>query len=476
MVRVRYAPSPTGEIHIGNARTALFNYLFARHERGTFILRLDDTDRRRSTEEAIKSMVQDINWLGIDWDEGYLKGGEFGPYRQSERMDIYNHYVDTLLERGSAYELYYTEEEIQSIREEYEKTLTVFSYRKLKENETEERRKSFKDKGISPAIVFKVEEDVDIKINDLVRGEVHFSSSEFSDFVIKRSNGIPIYNYATVIDDALMKITHVIRAEEHLSNTPKQILIFKALDFDLPVFAHISLILAEDRTKLSKRHGATSIGQFRDMGFLPEAMFNFLALLGWSPKDNREFFSKEELIELFTIESVNKAPAVFDINKLKWMNHRYIENLSGKEIYDKAKEIGIKFEERDKDWWLGFIVDMKEHFNTLKDIDMNAKPLFDEFILNEVYVDTLKNLHVLELLNKVKNKLEEIDIWDKEKILEAIRITGKELQIKGKNLYFPIRLAVTGKDEGMEVHEYMYFIGKEETLMRLKKVSGGLNA
>jgi glutamyl-tRNA synthetase len=476
MVRVRYAPSPTGEIHIGNARTALFNYLFARHERGTFVLRLDDTDRRRSTEEAIKSMIQDVNWLGIDWDEGYLKGGEFGPYRQSERMDIYNHYVDTLLERGSAYELYYTEEEIQSIREEYEKTLTVFSYRKLKENETEERRKSFKDKGISPAIVFKVEEDVDIKINDLVRGEVHFSSSEFSDFVIKRSNGIPIYNYATVIDDALMKITHVIRAEEHLSNTPKQILIFKALDFDLPVFAHISLILAEDRTKLSKRHGATSIGQFRDMGFLPEAMFNFLALLGWSPKDNREFFSKEELIELFTIESVNKAPAVFDINKLKWMNHRYIENLSEKEIYDKAKEIGIKFEKRDKDWWLGFIVDMKEHFNTLKDIDMNAKPLFDEFILNEAYIDTLKNLHVLELLNEVKNKLEEIDIWDKEKILEAIRITGKELQIKGKNLYFPIRLAVTGKDEGMEVHEYMYFIGKEETLMRLKQVSGGLNA
>ncbi|MFU2158926.1 glutamate--tRNA ligase, partial [Caldisericum sp. AR60] len=323
MVRVRYAPSPTGEIHIGNARTALFNYLFARHNKGTFILRLDDTDEKRSTQEAIDSMIRDITWLGLDWDEGYLKGGDFGPYRQKERIDIYNHYIDILLQKGYAYELYYTDEEVESIREEYEKTLKTFSYRILKENETEERRRSFKEKGITPAIVFKVEENKEIVVHDLVRGDVVFNSNEFKDFVIRRSNGLPVYNYATVIDDALMRITHVIRAEEHLSNTPKQILIFEALNFPLPTFAHISLILAPDRTKLSKRHGATSLGQFRDLGILPEAMFNFLALLGWSPKDNREFFTKEELIELFDLSNVNKAPAIFDFEKLKWMNHKY---------------------------------------------------------------------------------------------------------------------------------------------------------
>ncbi|MGC8722237.1 MAG: glutamate--tRNA ligase, partial [Caldisericaceae bacterium] len=324
MVRVRYAPSPTGEIHIGNARTALFNYLFARHHKGTFVLRLDDTDMKRSTDAAVKSMLNDITWLGIDWDEGFLKGGDYGPYRQRERMDIYNHYIDLLLNNGSAYELYYTDNEIQELRESYEKELKTFSYRKLKETETESRVREFKDKGIQPAIAFKVEEGKEIVVNDLVRGNVHFNSSEFKDFVIRRSNGIPVYNYATVIDDALMKITHIIRAEEHLSNTPKQILIFEALNFPLPTFAHISLIFAQDRTKLSKRHGATSIGQFREMGFLPHALFNFLALLGWSPKDDREFFTKEELINLFDLDAVNKAPAIFDIDKLKWMNHKYI--------------------------------------------------------------------------------------------------------------------------------------------------------
>ncbi|MEA3314057.1 MAG: glutamate--tRNA ligase, partial [Caldisericota bacterium] len=322
-IRVRYAPSPTGHIHIGNARSALFNYLFARHNNGVLVMRLDDTDRKRSTDEAIKTMLNDIQWLGIDWDEGYLKGGDYGPYRQTERMDLYNHYIDILLSEEKAYELYYTEEEIHHIRDSYEKEGKKFSYRELKQKETEQLRNAFKNKNLKPAIVFKVEKDEEIIVNDLVRGNVTFNSNEFKDFVIRRENGIPVYNYATVIDDALMKITHIIRAEEHLSNTPKQLFIFNALNFPPPQFAHISLILAPDRTKLSKRHGATSVGQYREMGFLPEALFNYLALLGWSSKDDREFFTKEELINLFTLESVNKAPAIFDIDKLKWMNHHY---------------------------------------------------------------------------------------------------------------------------------------------------------
>jgi glutamyl-tRNA synthetase len=469
LIRVRYAPSPTGEIHVGNARTALFNYLFARHNSGKFILRLDDTDKKRSTEQAIKSMISDITWLGLDWDEGYLKGGDAGPYSQSERMETYNHYIDVLLKGGSAYELYYTDQEIENIREQYEKSMKTFNYRKIKESETESRIREFKEKGLMPAVLFRVEEDKEIVVNDIVRGDVQFNSNEFSDFVIRRSNGIPVYNYATVIDDALMNITHVIRAEEHLSNTPKQILMFDALNFPRPSFAHISLIFAPDRTKLSKRHGATSIGDFRRMGFLPEAMFNFLALLGWSPKDNREFFTKEELIELFTLESVNKAPAVFDINKLKWMNHKYIMELSSKKIYELAKNVGIKLNESaDFSWWLNFIDYTKEHFDTLKDVEIISKDFFEKLTLSSQILEELKKFEPFNLLNLFLTNLSKFETWTMGSILNTIRETGKSLSIKGRNLYFPLRLAITGKEEGLEVHEFIYFLGKENVINRLK--------
>ena len=467
-IRVRYAPSPTGHIHIGNARTALFNYLFARHNNGTMIMRLDDTDRRRSTDEAIKTMVEDIQWLGIEWDEGYLKGGPYGPYRQTERMDIYNKYIDILLKEGKAYELYYTEEEVHSIREKLKKEGKNFSYRLLKENETEERRRTFKDKNLTPAVVFKVEDDREIIVKDIVRGNVHFNTREFKDFVIRRTNGIPVYNYATVIDDALMKISHIIRAEEHLSNTPKQLLIYDALHFPHPEFAHISLIFAPDHTKLSKRHGATSIGEYRNMGFLPEAMFNYLVLLGWSSKDDREFFTKEELINLFTLQDVNKAGAIFDINKLRWMNHHYIEKLSYKEIMDRAKEIGIDFSGREIGFWKEFIESTKEHLIVLKDIETLSRPfLAKEFNIKKDIISELKSTEVLPLLKKFRENLSIASVWTKENVLSTIRKTGKSLKIKGRNLYFPLRLAITQSKEGLEIHEFIYFLGKDETIKRL---------
>jgi glutamyl-tRNA synthetase len=470
MIRVRYAPSPTGEIHVGNARTALFNYLFARHNKGTFILRLDDTDKKRSTDQAIRSMVEDITWFGIDWDEGYLKGGDYGPYSQSERMDLYNHYTDILLKEGSAYELHYTDEEIKSIKEQYEKSMKTFSYRKVKELEGESRVREFKEKGLTPAVVFKVLEDKEIVVDDIVRGDVHFNSNEFKDFVIRRSNGIPVYNYATVIDDALMNITHVIRAEEHLSNTPKQILIFDALKFPHPYFAHISLIFAPDRTKLSKRHGATSIGDFRRMGFLPEAMFNFLALLGWSPKDNREFFTKEELIELFTLESVNKAPAIFDISKLKWMNHKYIVELTPQEVYSLAKKIGVELnEDAGVDWWINFINHTKEHLDIFKDIENLANNFFEDFALSTEIIEKIKTITSITLFRQFKENISKLETWTMDSILNEIRGTGESLSVKGRNLYFPLRLAITGKEEGLEVHEFIYFLGKEKTISRLEK-------
>jgi nondiscriminating glutamyl-tRNA synthetase len=472
MVRVRYAPSPTGEIHIGNARTALFNYLFAKHHNGTFVLRLDDTDEKRSTKEAIDSMVRDITWLGLDWDEGYLKGGDYGPYRQRERISIYNHYIDILLQTNFAYELYYTDEEVDKIREDYEKTLRTFSYRKLKENETEARVREFKEKNINPAIVFKVEEDKDIVVNDLVRGNVKFNSSEFKDFVIRRSNGLPVYNYATVIDDALMQITHVIRAEEHLSNTPKQILIFQALNFPLPLFAHISLILAPDRTKLSKRHGATSLGQFREMGILPEALFNFLALLGWSPKDNREFFTKDELINLFDLDNVNKAPAVFDFEKLKWMNHKYIVDRDAKDLCaDALPYLKDAYGVTECNEKIVSIVDaIKGNMNVIPDVVPYSKPFFEELEIpaGSDEEKILKDRDVLKTFTYVLSHIDSVQ-FNKEAVEAFLDSLRENVGVGSKKIYHPLRVALYYSKNGPELYKIFLVLGKDEVKARLTK-------
>ena len=472
MVRVRYAPSPTGEIHIGNARTALFNYLFAKHHNGTFILRLDDTDEKRSTKEAIDSMVRDITWLGLDWDEGYLKGGAYGPYRQRERIPIYNHYIDVLLQENFAYELYYTDEEVEKIREDYEKTLRTFSYRKLKENETEGRVREFTEKGINPAIVFKVEEDKEIIVNDLVRGNVKFNSSEFKDFVIRRSNGLPVYNYATVIDDALMQITHVIRAEEHLSNTPKQILIFQALNFPLPLFAHISLILAPDRTKLSKRHGATSLGQFREMGILPEALFNFLALLGWSPKDNREFFTKDELINLFDLDNVNKAPAIFDFEKLKWMNHKYIVDKDARDLcIDALPYLKDAYGIAECNEKIVSIVDaVKGNMNVIPDVIPYSKPFFEELEIPQGSDEEkiLKDRDVLKTFTYVLSNIGSVQ-FNKEAIEAFLDSLRENVGVGSKKIYHPLRVALYYSKNGPELYKIFLVLGKDEVKARLTK-------
>ena len=474
-IRVRYAPSPTGHIHIGNARSALFNYLFARHNNGVLVMRLDDTDRKRSTDEAINTMLNDIQWLDIDWDEGYLKGGDYGPYKQTERMDLYNHYIDILLSEGKAYELYYTEEEIHSLRDSYEKEGKKFSYRDLKEKETEQLRNAFKNKNLKPAIVFKVEKDKEIIVNDLVRGNVTFNSNEFKDFVIRRENGIPVYNYATVIDDALMKITHIIRAEEHLSNTPKQLFIFNALNFPPPQFAHISLILAPDRTKLSKRHGATSVGQYREMGFLPEALFNYLALLGWSSKDDREFFTKEELINLFTLESVNKAPAIFDIDKLKWMNHHYISKADDERLCRFAlpfmiEKKWIKEASNCSEKLLNIVNAVKGNMETISDITKFATPFFEE-------IDLIKTEKEQRILKQEENKIvfsyliEKLqDIEFTEKALDNfINELKTVLNLSGKKIYHPMRVALIGSKNGPELTKIMLILGKKRVIDRFSK-------
>ena len=325
-VRVRFAPSPTGPFHIGGARSALFNFLFARKYGGKVILRIEDTDRERSSRGSEQDIMNSMGWLGITWDEGPDVGGEFGPYRQMERLSIYEKYVQQLFDKGYAYYCYCTEEELEALRQEQMAKGEMVRYTGRCRDLTEEERKAFEAEGRKAVVRFRVPEEEIIKINDLVRGEVSFESSGIGDFIIVKSDGVPTYNFAVVVDDHEMGITHVIRAEEHLSNTPRQVLIYNALGIPLPEFAHISLILGKDHSKMSKRHGATSINQYMELGYLPEALVNFLALLGWAPEGEEEVLSMEELIAGFSLDRVSKSPAVFDLEKLQWLNGLYIRS------------------------------------------------------------------------------------------------------------------------------------------------------
>ena len=361
-MRVRFAPSPTGPFHIGGARSALFNWLLARKLNGKLVLRIEDTDRDRSKPEYEENIKAALKWLGIMWDEGVDVEGPYGPYRQMDRLAIYKKYTDQLLAEGKAYYCYCTPEELEAEREALTAKGMMPRYMGKCRNLTPEQKAEYEAQGRKPTIRFRVPEGVDLTFNDMVRGEVHFDSDGIGDFVIVKADGIPTYNYAVVIDDSLMHITHVIRAEEHLSNTPRQLLVYDALGFERPVFGHISLILGKDKKKMSKRHGATSVDQYRQLGYLPHALVNFLALLGWAPTDEQEIFSEEELIKAFNMDHVAKNPAVFDIEKLNWINFQYMKQLTP----DQLLELTLPFIEKagyvqepidaDKKEWLKAVV------------------------------------------------------------------------------------------------------------------------
>lgn len=316
MIRVRFAPSPTGYLHVGGARTALFNYLFARHTGGTFVLRIEDTDIERSTKESEEKLMESLLWLGISWDEGPDVGGPYGPYRQSERTKIYREHCDRLIKEGKAYPVYAYPEEIEKIHDELlaQGKPPHYSEELFKQFDTPERRKELEERGLQPAIFFKMPRREFVFI-DIVKGKVAFKEGSIGDFVILRSNGLPTYNFAVVVDDMTMKITHVIRGDDHLSNTLRQLAIYEAFEVEAPAFAHVSTILGPDGKKLSKRHGHTSIEEFREKGFLPEAFVNFLVLLGWSHPDGKEIMDENEMIEKFSLERLNSSPAVFDVTK-----------------------------------------------------------------------------------------------------------------------------------------------------------------
>src|SRR5882724_3814428 len=337
-VRVRFAPSPTGHLHVGNARTALFNWLFARQKRGTMVLRVEDTDIERSEARFEAQLIDDLKWLGLNWDEGPDVGGPYGPYRQSDRLEIHREHAERLLQEGKAYLCFCTEEELQKERERAmaDQRQAIYSgkCRALDPTEAKQRREA----GEASAIRLKIPEHP-IRFHDIVRDDVEFSNEVVSDPIILRSSGMPVYNYVVVIDDALMKITHVIRGDDHISNTPKQVAVYEALGLPVPEFAHLSTILGPDRERLSKRHGATSVANFREMGILPEALMNYLALLGWAPSGgDKEIFPKDELIKEFSLERVTPSPAVFDTEKLHWLNRHYIKQSPPERIHQMGKK------------------------------------------------------------------------------------------------------------------------------------------
>lgn len=476
-VRVRFAPSPTGPFHIGGARSALFNWLFARKMGGKLILRIEDTDLERSSRESEENIKAALKWLGMDWDEGIDVGGENGPYRQTERLDIYKKYTEKLLAEGKAYYCYCTDEELEEERQALIKEGKMPRYMGKCRNLTPEQIAAYEAEGRKPTVRFRVPADQQILVRDMVRGDVVFDSNNIGDFVIVKSDGIPTYNYAVVIDDALMHITHVIRAEEHLSNTPRQCLIYDALGFKKPIFGHISLILGKDHTKMSKRHGATSVDQYRQLGYLPAGIVNFLALLGWAPNSEQEIFSIDELIKEFSMDRVAKNPAVFDIDKLNWINQHYMRQLDDEAFFEAAKPhmsaAGYMTgdETGDKLTWLKKVVaTAKDHVSFAAQIPASVEMYFnDEFNFeNDEAADVLKAETVPAVIGMLLEELPKLEVLDGANVKALFKTIQKTTKLKGKDVFMPIRVALTGNQHGPELAEMVPLLGIERTEKRIR--------
>jgi len=459
-VRTRFAPSPTGNLHVGGARTALFNWLYARKLGGKFILRVEDTDTARSTRESEEAMLRDLAWLGLDYDEGPNKEGPYGPYRQSERGAIYRKYVDYLVEKDMAYPCFCTDEELTAMKEEAEELKIPPIYRGKWATATPEEVAAEMEKGTPFTYRFRVPKDQTVEIDDYIRGKVAWETNTLGDFIILRSNGMPVYNFCVTIDDALMRISHVIRAEEHLANTLRQALLYDALGLKRPEFAHVSLILAPDRSKLSKRHGATSVGQFNDLGYMNEAMLNFLALLGWNDGTEKEIFTVDELIEGFSLDRITKSPAVFDNVKLGWMNGEYLKAKPAEELRAMVGEqwkssgllttaSGELVEEMAELVVAGLerISDADEELRSMLDYPLEATLASDggRKFVEAGAMDVLRRVAELHAEGALLPGIEE-EGWKK-----WTKALGKELGVKGKHLFMPLRIAFSGRMAGPDL-------------------------
>ncbi|CDQ21661.1 glutamyl-tRNA synthetase /glutamate--tRNA(Gln) ligase [Halobacillus karajensis] len=485
-VRVRYAPSPTGHLHIGNARTALFNYLYARNAGGKVVIRIEDTDEKRNVEGGEQSQLNYLKWLGIDWDESPEKGGEYGPYRQMERLDIYKKYVDDLLERGLAYKCYMTAEELEAEREAQMARGEAPKYSGAHRDLTDEQIAEFEAEGRQPSIRIRVPENHTYTFNDIVRGDITFESSDFGDWVIVKQNGTPTYNFAVAVDDYMMKITHVLRGEEHISNTPKQMMVYEAFGWEPPKFGHMTLILNEERKKLSKRdeHILQFIEQYKNLGYLPEALFNFITLLGWSPVGEEEIFTQEKLVEIFDADRLSTSPAVFDPAKLKWMNNQYIKASDLDTVVDLALphliEAGRFSEEMNEEERQGareLISLYQEQLSYGAEIVELTELFFKQEIqYDDAAMEVLEGEQVPEVLETFKKNLQDLNEFTPENIKKQIKAVQKETGHKGKKLFMPVRVATTGQTHGPELPNAIHLLGVETVVVRLEDVLRKLQA
>ncbi|KAL3684264.1 hypothetical protein R1sor_002286 [Riccia sorocarpa] len=472
--RVRFAPSPTGNLHVGGARTALFNYLFAKSTGGKFILRVEDTDLERSTRQSEEAMIRDLQWLGLEWDEGPDIGGEYGPYRQSERNEIYQQYVEKLLKSGNVYRCFCSDEELEAMRAECKAKNLPPKYMGKWGTASDAEVEAELAKGTPFTYRFRVPQEGSVTINDLIRGEVSWNQDTLGDFVVLRSNGQPVYNFCVAVDDATMKITHVIRAEEHLPNTLRQALIYKALGFKMPQFGHVSLILAPDRSKLSKRHGATSIGQFKELGYLPAAMINYLVLLGWNDGSEEEIFTVQQLIEKFSIDRITKSAAIFDLVKLGWMNGQHLRSLPVEEISKMFGEQWLRagLVSRSEGPFIdeGAVL-LKNGTDIVSDSEESLKQLLayplhstlESHQAKEFVDDNLKEVADAVLAAYDSGNLQTAidgghDTWKK-----WVNGVGKALKRKGKRLFMPVRIVLTGRMQGPDIGSTLALLKEGQT-------------
>ncbi|MEA2478030.1 MAG: nondiscriminating glutamyl-tRNA synthetase, partial [Actinomycetota bacterium] len=470
-VRTRIAPAPSGSIHVGNARTALYNWLFARHNEGTFVLRVEDTDRKRATDEAYRAVLEDLRWLGLDWDEGPEVGGEFGPYRQSERTDRYAAAAEQLYEGGHAYRCYCTPEELAERRRAALAASKPPGYDRRCRFLSDEERAAFEAEGRSWALRFAVPDDRTIAFEDVVRGRIETKSEQIQDFILLRSDHSPTYILAAALDDALMGITHVIRGEDLISATPRQLLIREALAVaDVPVFAHLPLLVDDKGRPLSKRWGDVAVSAYREQGFLPQAVVNYLALLGWSYDDRTNIFSLDELVEYFSLERVGKNPAAFDVTKLEWLNQHYIKEMSSAELAAALEDVCAK---SGIDMGPGGRVTLEQVAPLLAERmkRLSEAPPMIRFLFEDVEPDDKAKKALAgtgDYLEEVARALSELATWTAAEIEASLRAVAQKRELKPKQAFQPIRAAVTGTLISPPLFESLEILGRDATLKRLE--------
>jgi len=485
-VRLRFAPSPTGYLHIGGLRTALYCYLYAHKNNGKYILRIEDTDQTRFVEGAMENLIDSLLWAGVKHDEGVfieegkiVQKGEHGPYIQSERLPIYKKHIQELIDKGHAYYCFCSKERIDQVREEQRVQGKTPMYDKHCVNLSKEDVEAKIAAGEEYVIRLNVPENVDLTFNDIVKGEITINSSEVDDQVLIKSDGFPTYHFAVVVDDNLMGITHVVRGEEWLTSTPKQKLIYEYLGWEMPAFIHLPTVLNKDKKKLSKRQGDVATSDFKDKGYLPEALINYLALVGWSPKENKEIFSMEELVQEFDFDRVSKTGGIFDVDKLNWVNNHYIKESSAERIAELAvpaivnSGLMTQNEADEKFRWIVLVTDaLKERLNYVNEIVDHMNIFFGDEVHfeTEEALEMVKLEHVKALLESFVEELQGIEQINPEFAQGIFNVLKKKTGAKGKNLFMPVRCAVTGQQHGPEMDKILVALGKQTTINRLNYV------